>query len=246
MTKLSQFSLEDLKTLQDSISDQVHKTGTLEEAAQTYTNMLQKQLHESVVLARFFATVLYGFLPPDIKDKVLIMATEAGIASEITDKSLILTLLGTTGKKERWCSRKESSGHTGIPLVSSTFIKQIPMMSRLLHELGAGLEWIDDGDTDMVIRTSGKSSGIFYVKQAGDETDSQGRKIISAQDFVQEEHIETVIGIGGGYLGTNTFFTTILFLNEEIDKELASKFMLQTNLFKTATMGIVYANKLFN
>ncbi|MGA8240235.1 MAG: hypothetical protein WB818_06640, partial [Desulfobacterales bacterium] len=74
---------------------------------------------------------------------------------------------------------------------------------------------------------------------------NKGRKIIAAQDFVEEEKVKTVFGVGGCYLGTSLFFTTIVFVREFVDKDMVERFMLQANKFKTATLRLVIKGKIF-
>jgi hypothetical protein len=88
-------------------------------------------------------------------------------------------------------------------------------------------------------------SGVFYVKDAETEVDNKGRKIIAAQDFVKEEKVKTVFGIGGGYFKTPLFFTNVIFLREFIEKQMAEQFMLQASKFKIATTGLVLNGKIF-
>ncbi len=119
------------------------------------------------------------------------------------------------------------------------------MMSRLLKQLGCGIDWIDSTDTELVAKTFKNLSGVFFVQDASTENDNEGRRIIAAQDFVAEENVKTVFGIGGCYLGTSIFFTTIVFVREFLDKERVERFMLQANKFKTATLRLVTEGKIF-
>ena len=244
--RIDSLSLKDLVSLQDKIAEQVADHTTLEAAAQQYMSILYETLSESLVLARLFATIPFEELPETNKGFVLDLARSAGISELIGDRTMVLSLLGSRGSKPEWNDRRNSKGHVGIPLASSNFIDRIPMMSRLLKELGAGIDWIDSQDTDLVAKTFENLSGVFFVKDAGKEVDIQGRKIIAAQDFVEQEDVKTVFGIGGCYMGSSTFFTTILFSRDSMEKELASRFMLQANKFKTATLDLVNEGRIFS
>jgi hypothetical protein len=236
---------EDLIKLQDKVTENLTGCSTLEESAQKYMTILYEELSDSIILARLFATIpIYG-LPEENKKFVIDLAQSAKITELIKGDTLVLSLLGTRGKKQEWDDRKKSKGHIGIPLASSDFIGKIPMMSRLLKELGAGIDWIDKTDTDLVAKKFENISGVFYVRDAATELDNKGRKIIAAQDFVEAEGVQTVFGIGGCYMGTSLFFTTIIFLSETIEKDTAERFMLQANKFKTATLNIVDEGKIF-
>ena len=245
MTLISKLSLEDLVDLQNKISGQVAGNTALEDAAQEYMSILYETLSESIILARLFATIPFEELPEPNKEFVANLAQSAGISELVKERTLVLALLGTRGAKPAWNDRRNSQGHVGIPLASSDFIDKIPMMSRLLKQLGAGLDWIDTNDTELVARTFKDMSGVFFVHDARTEVDNKGRKIIAAQDFVEEEKVKTVFGIGGCYLGTSLFFTTIVFVREFLDKNIVERFMLQANKFKTATLSLVDDRRIF-
>ena len=245
MALISKLSLRDLVSLQDKIAEQSSGRANLEDAAQHYMSILYETLSESIVLARLFAAIPFGELPETNKAFVASLAESAGIGELIRDRTLVLSLLGSRGYKPEWNDRRNSQGHVGIPLASSDFIDRIPMMSRLLKQLGAGIDWIDADDTELVARTFENLSGVFHVRDAKTEVDNQGRKIIAAQDFVEAESVKTVFGIGGCYLGTSLFFTTIVFLREFLEKDVVERFMLQANKFKTATLDLVDDGKIF-
>lgn len=244
--KLSEVKLEHLKQFQDGLVEKVQALECLEKAAQTYTHALFEAFRESIILARFFATIPYSELPEENQTFVTNLAQSAGIHHLIHPQTLVLSLLGTSGVKNEWNDRRLSKGHIGIPLASADFIDAIPMMSRLLKQLGLGLEWINSNDTELVLKTVGNLSGVFHVHNARTERDNQERLIIAAQDFVQAENVETVFGIGGGYLGSSMFFTSIIFVREPIDRQIVERFLLQSNKFKTATMNLVSQNQIFD
>ena len=245
MGLISKQSLQDFVELHDKIAERVSGHAALDHAAQQYMSILYETFSESIVLARLFATISFGELPETNREFVMGLAESAGIAGLIENRTLVLSLLGSRGHKSEWNDRRNSQGHVGIPLASSDFIEKIPMMSRLLKQLGAGIDWIDTNDTELVARVFENLSGVFYVRNARVEVDKQGRKIIAAQDFVEAYNIKTVFGIGGCYLGTSLFFTTIVFLREFLEKDMVDRFMLQANKFKTATLDIVDEGKIF-
>lgn len=245
MALISKLSLKDLVDLQEKIAVQAGKAAVLEDAAQEYMSILYETLSESIILARFFATVYFKELPETNKKFVINLARSAGISDSITDQTLVLSLLGSRGAKPEWNDRRNSQGHIGIPLVSSDFIDSVPMVSRLLEQLGGGISWIDAKDTQIVSKTFKKLSGVFHVRDAATEVDSKGRKIVISQDFVEKENVKTVFSIGGCYLGTPLFFATIIFVREFLGKNTVGRFMLQASKFKIATMNIVQKGKIF-
>jgi hypothetical protein len=152
---------------------------------------------------------------------------------------------GTCGERTAWRDRHNSRGHIGIPLASVDFIDRIPMMSRLLKELGLDLDWIDSRDTEIVAKTMGSMAGVFHVADAKTAVDVKGRSIIAAQDFVNAHNVVTVFGLGGGYLIGATFITSIVFTREMLTKNQAQKFLPLVNEVKTSTTRLVSRGSIF-
>ena len=126
--------------------------------------------------------------------------------------------MGTRGRDPRWNSRHTSRGHLGIPLVSMEFVEAIPMIARLLKELGATLEGREDMDTTIVTSSLGRVAGAFYVEDAETDVDQQGRRVIAARDFVREHGVRTVFGFGGAYPVAKTFLAVVVFTRETIER----------------------------
>jgi len=245
MSKVSNVTTPFITALRSKTEQSIKGCVCLEDAAQKYTDVMYNEFKDSIVLVRLFATVPFGELPAPNQKFVTDLAASAGISSLVNDRMLVLSLLGTRGENAAWNNRHNSQGHVGIPLASGNFIEAVPMMSRLLKELGLGLDWIDSGDTKIVAKTIGGLAGVFYVPDARTTVDQQGRKIIAAQDFVSAYNVKTVFGIGGGYMGGNVFVTNIVFIREIIEKRLAEQFMPVVNTFKTGTMSLVSGKKIF-
>ena len=244
MSLISSMCFEDFENINEKIST-ISKSKSLEEAAQKYMSILYDEMSESIVLTRLFAAIPFNNLPQQNKEFVTNLTRSVGIENLLREDSLIHSLLGTRGEKSEWDQRNQSKGHIGIPLISSKFIDKVPMMSRLLKQLGVGIDWIDSNDTELVKKTVGNLSGLFYVKDAKSEIDNNGQKIIAAQDFVEAFDVKTVFGFGGCYLNSSVFFTTIIFVREFLEEKQVREFMVQTNIFKTATIDLSYENKIF-
>jgi hypothetical protein len=215
----------------------IRGASTFEEVGQQCVDTLYEAYSESIVLARLFTTVPYGNLPNSNKQFVDSLAKSVGIVPLMTDRTPVLSLIGTRGQRPEWNNRRQSQGHVGIPLASGAFISSIPMMSRLLKQLGLDLAWIDEWDTKIVAEQNlSKFSGMFYVQDARTEFDKQGRNVIAAQDFVEEFGVRTVFGFGGGYLQAETFVVLIVFTRETIQQEIVQPFTTVINAFKIATL----------
>src|SRR6185295_13366157 len=105
---------------------------SLESASQASAHAIFDGFAESAVLVRLFVTLPASDLPAGIR-------AEAEKLAACAPTTPVLTLLGTYGLEVEWRDRRQSRGHAAIPLVSSAFVSAIPMMARVLEELGADL-----------------------------------------------------------------------------------------------------------
>ncbi len=230
--KIAEMSIALTRELCAAVSPAVAGAPTLDRAAQTLVETLRDRFPESIALARVFATVPHGELPAGHRS-----FAERCAGEPLADDVPVLTLVGSAGVLDAWNDRRQSQGHVGIPLASSAFVEGIPMIARLLKELGLSLEWIDARDTGIVTRVLGDSVGVFHVEDAASATDKDGRKIISAQDFVAEHGIQSVFGIGGAYFG-GTMVVLIVFSKEPVPRASAERFLPILSSFKSATVGL--------
>jgi hypothetical protein len=244
MPTISQLSTSDMVALERRVQLAVHAATSLEAAAQTYAEQVYATLADSLVLVRVFATVRFADLPQPNREFAQALAATAGVAS-VSDETLVLSLLGTMGVEPAWRDRRQSVGHVGIPLLSAEFIGAIPMIARMLKQLGVELDWISRDDTAIVGKTFGFQSGVFYVSDASRAVDAHGRKIIAAQQFVADHGIETVFGVGGGYVGTPVFATIIGFCRDRIDEPRVERLRSHIDRFKAETNALVKAGKIF-
>jgi hypothetical protein len=242
---LSQAGFSHFLELKDKATAAIKQTRTLEKAAQAYIDEIYTSFKESIVLARVFASLRYRDLPIDVRQFVDGLGSAKGVKGLINDKTMVLALMGTSGVNPNWRDRKKSDGHLGIPLVSVAFVEAIPMMSRLLKELGVGLDWIESDDTEIVRNTVGSMTGMFFVPDAIDTKDNKGRDIIAAQDFVRSYNVRSVLGFGGGFLLTDTFAITIIFLRESVERQVAEQLAGMMAFFKNLTNDMVKQGKMF-
>ena len=224
----------------------IQQSKCLEEAAQELATALHNQFAESVVLARVFFSVSFDSMPPINKGFVRRLVESAGAASGLKGTTPVLSLIGTHGQESDWNDRRKSKGHMGIPLISSVFVDAIPMISRLLKELGVPLDWVDSHDSEIIKNTlGGPSVGLFFVENAAEATDHEGRKIIAAQDFVSPYDVKSVFGTGEEYSG-GQILVVVLFCRDGFSRATAERFQALTSLFKRKTTFLVGATKIFS
>lgn len=244
MPKISAPSWNDVQSLLSEI-DGVTAFNSCEELAQKYATALYTHFSEWIVLARVFTTVPFGKLPDANQEFVRNLASTARVTDLLKDQMPVLSLIGTAGANPNWNDRRRSVGHVGIPLASGDFIASIPMMSRLLKQLGMNLDWIDRWDRAIIGESVSRLGGTFYVKEAATEVDANGKKIIASQDFVAENKVGTVFGFGGGYLATPDFAVFIIFTRGTVEKSTVDQFKSLAGKFKAATTPLAAQGKIF-
>lgn len=242
--KIEQTTAATVKDIWTKLEPKVQPSKSLEEAAQELAASLHSQFSESVALARVFVTVPFGELPKANQDFVRKLAEGAGAGAQLKDSTPVLSLVGTHGEESDWNDRRKSKGHVGIPLISSAFVGAIPMISRLLKELGVPLDWIDNHDSEIIKKMSG-SAGLFFVDDAGSAVDNEGRKIIAAQDFVSSRKIKSVFGTGETY-STGQIIVSVLFCRDSFKRSKAEHFPTLTSSFKNNTSTLAGGGKIFS
>jgi hypothetical protein len=217
---------------------------TVEAAAQSLASLLFDTFADTTALARVFLTVPFERLPGADQYFVRRLAG-ARDARLLKPQTPVLSLIGTRGEHPRWNERYASRGHLGIPLTSVETVESIPMIARLLKELGATLEWAADLDTAIVTAALGPVAGAFYVEDASTGVDAQGRTIIGAQDFVARYGVRTVFGFGGAYPVGRSFLAVVVFARETVERQQADRFMRLTNTFRAGTLRAAREGRLF-
>ena len=233
-----------ITNLWGSVESRVRGAGSIEEAADEFAKGLHLRFEESVALTRVFFTVRFGSLPEERQDFVRALARPSGAVMDLKSTTPVLSLVGSYGDQEDWKDLHKSRGHLGIPLISSDFVASIPMISRLLRELGVPLDWIDTHDSSVIQKTLGESSSLFFVDDAGQAIDDRGRKIIAAEDFVSSYRIQSVFGIGGAY-SDGEILVMVVFNHDRFGRESAEQFLPLATLFKSNTERLVAQRRIF-
>jgi hypothetical protein len=227
-----------------ALEPRIQRSNLLEEAAQALATALHTQFSESVVLARVYVTVPFDGLPPTVREFVEKLAGSAGQTNALKSKTPVLSLVGTHGEETAWGDRCNSQGHKGIPLISADFVGEIPMIARLLRELGVPLDWIDSHDAQRTVTTIGSAAGLFFVEEAAEATDDRGRKVIPAQDFVSDHSVKSVFGTGGAYPG-GEIVVIVAFCRERIARSTSELFLPLADLFRGRTESLVAPERVF-
>jgi hypothetical protein len=244
MPGYSDYHIARLTEFRGGIEKALASSRTLQEAAQSFAEMLYEELEASTVLARVFTTVRFGALPGPDKQFVKRVATERGCRDELEDQTVVVSLLGTRGRQPSWNHRYQSGSRLGIPLSSTSFIKTIPMLARLLNAADTGVRWIEKQQTRIVAKSFGQMAQLLYVDDAKAAVTDDGFKIVANQDFVDRFDVRTVLGLGGVYLN-GSYVSVLLFTNELIPQQKAEKFLTLIHSFKSTTTNLVMNGKIF-
>lgn len=246
MPTINDLSWHELRGLQNLIRESLKGCAHLEGAAQSCASLLYETFNPPPVLVRLYGTIPFADLPRDNREFVSRLAEEKGIARLIDRGTPVLSLLGSRGARPAWNDRRLSKGHVGIPLCAASFVESVPIVARLLIEMGMGLKWIDARDLGAVPGVmDGGLSGLFYVKDARTAMDMGGRHIIAEQDFVVEHDVRTVFGVGGSYVG-GMLVVLLVFTQEIVDRSVVQRLVPIVNVFKSATIGPVMRGSFFS
>lgn len=241
--KISELEPTAWTTVLDELRSETRDAPTLEHAARRVAKGIHERFSEVSVLTRVYALLKYADLPRDVSTFVDGLAK--GDPSRVGSSTPVLTLLGTHGVEDDWCDRHRSRGHKGIPLLSGAFVDAIPMLARLLRELGIDLSWLDEAPEVATRRLLGGFNGTFYVQDATTARDSQGRPIIPAADFVAQHGVKTVFG-NGGFYPDGTLIVCIVFTRETLSRPSVERLASLISMLKGETFGLVRARKLFD
>lgn len=161
----------------------------------------------------------------------------------IAPETPVLCLLGTSGIVPAWKDRRQSAGHRLIPLVDNAAVQSIPMVARLLADLGVA--WADLQLESFPTREMmGGQNRAFYVQDAQEARDERGRLIISNAPFVREHGVRTVFGMGGAYLD-GSIAIAILFTSEDIERTAVDRFASLVSTYKMITERNVKEQRIF-
>ena len=89
------------------------------------------------------------------------------------------------------------------------------------------------------------SVGLFYVGNAAEATDHEGRKIITEQDFVSRYSIKSVFGTGAVY-ESGQMLINVIFCRDIFPRNLSEFFMTLASSFRRTTSSLVEKGKIFS
>ena len=194
---------------------------SLEEAADQTVHYLYSALRDTsrdrpaTVLVRFYRTLNFADLDPSLQR----YAASAMRPGKPWPQMKCFTLMGTAGELAQWNSRQTSASHRAIPLSSRAAVERLPMVSRLIRDLGVSIEALVDPPASDIVSDPGVPLNVFYIQHA------EGHRSVPDQDFVREHGVQSVVAFGGS-ISTNDLWTIIIFTRVELRPEVAGRFRL--------------------
>ena len=242
MHDLETFSLSDMVACGMSIRQLAEDCDTLEEAANRFVDFIYENFRDgetgerNCVLVRFFQTVPYRDLDPELK------AFARGVMGNpefVKDDTRRLTLLATRGDEAAWNSRFTSMEHRAIPLPSPEIVRQFPMIAQLISQFGIEIESLFRRDQAMFLESMGSNYNVFHVPQA------RGSEVIPAQaEFIERYGVESVLGFGG-LLPDGELFAFILFSRAPVSRDTADAFSTVSLSAKLAVLPFIERGAVF-
>lgn len=234
----------EIRVMQTQLRERLAQETSLASAAQRCVDRVYEEWRESLALVRLYATVPYQRLPSTERGFVDALAERTQTTALLQEETRCLTLLGTRGARPAWDHRLQSQGHIAIPLVSATFIEELPMVAALLNEVGVPPARLVR--TRGVIPSEGLGAlrGQFFVEDAKTAKDARGRLVIPAQDFVAAQGVETVFGVGTEH-ADGSFLAMLFFCTERLEKESLGAFTGLLGAFTAATTRLVLQRQFF-
>jgi hypothetical protein len=223
-----QLSLQQLTHCIDSITAKpADSFASLHECAASLVRTLNDSMEDpstgepAATLVRLFMTVPHGGLDE---------AAAAFVAKSFPDLQIepdtkCLTLMGSVGDEPDWCTIEGSRGHQAIPLLSEEGVQEIPMIARLLSQLGLEVHEVLAPAADLAMKQDNKTFNVFHVE------DAVGSSYIPAQDeFVVPRGVKSVLGFGS-MLPSGHLCVVIIFSKVKITADIAS-------LFRPLALGV--------
>ena len=215
---------------------------SLEEAAAGIVTGLYESLEDadlegpSLALARFYRTISFADLEPDLQE--MAMAIRGQDSAQPRAAMKCLTLMGTAGIEPAWNSRRTSARHRVIPLPSPAAVDRLPMVSRLISELGMSVANLVEATTDPFLQPEAGRARLFHVEEA------QGSPFIPDQeDFVRRYGIRSVVGFGSS-LQSGDLWAVILFTRVPVSVKVARLFLMLATDIKIAILPVL-SNRFF-
>lgn len=235
MTRLDTFALSDMVRCGTVLRGIGSDAKTIGEIADELVSFIYHELVDeatgvhSCALVRLFKTHPYGGLPETLRAVVRDRMDGEPPSPEMK----CLTLLATRGEHPEWNSIDESVDHRVIPLPSPLAVKDMPMILRMVEQLGVGVDTLLSGSREHaalaqpIIDAAETKYNVLLIPDASDSP------YVPSTDFVQRVKVASVLGFGG-MLSTGDLYTILMFCRVRVSRRVA-------NLFRTLALNVTIA-----
>jgi len=205
---ISQLSIDDLLQLALVLRECENDGSCMEEVAQSMVRRLFECLTSgdgipACALVRLYVTQRFGDLDAGLQRLALETAPD-DLRQDVTDSTRCFTLLASAGTEPTWNDRTLSVGHQAIPLVSEELIERLPMVARLLRDLGIEAASVVSPEPGSHIQRHHRRYDVFHVE------DATTSPAVPAKEFVREHGIKSAVGLGG-VLPSGELYCVLLF-----------------------------------
>jgi len=229
--RMREFRLEDMSTCGSDIRAMGLKFQGVRELEQNIVEYLYRRLQDdegnsAPVLVRMFQTERFRNLEPELQQ----IAKELVTDHQLQPDTCCLVLNGSAGVDPSWNDPSRSNGHRVIPLPSVGAVEKLPMLTRLMQQLGVDIGGLLEGQGRLLIDDSATS--VFHVP------DARGSEFIPDQEgFVIPHGVQSVVGFGD-VLPSGDLFAVICFSRVPISHQIAVLFSHLSISAKLALLAI--------
>jgi len=234
--RLGQLSPASAVLLSAQVGKAARGAPSLEEAARAIVRTLYESLWDplsersELALVRFYRTIAFRALDRDLQE-VATAALGDDAAGPPKSDLKCLTLMASAGVEEAWNSRHTSLRHRAIPLSSKAAVARLPMVSRLIRDLGVSVDALIEGSTPATETDPGRA--MLHIEEA------EGSPAVPDQDsFVRLYGIRSVVGLGGS-LQSGDFWAVVIFTRVPLEAEKARLLRVLTSDIKIAVLPVL-------
>jgi hypothetical protein len=213
---------------------------TLQGAAKRFVDALVHQAPHSTVLARVLVTHPYRDLPNGERVFADRLAKVHGVRT--LPETPVLALLASRGVRPEWNDARASRSHRAVPLTDPEFVRSMPMVARMLDDLGFPLDGLGPAPRRIGARLGDRSMGVFHVRDA---SAPENASLIPARGFVAEHGIRSVFGLGSAYLD-GSVLVVLVFSQNLVDHETVVRLAPLAASLKQRTYALVAAGRIFD
>lgn len=236
------FEVDNLLTCAASLRALGSDAQSMEEVAAAVVGQLRASFTDETAgssvlpLVRFYVTQPVGSLEPDLQDVARATGTDVFPERNV----MCLALLASAGEESTWNDRRQSLAHRAIPLPSIEAVHRLPMIARLIDQLGLDAGLVVDPDLVVVPACGPRGVRVFYVSEARDSP-----YVPAQNDFVIPYGIRSVVGCGGT-LPNGSIFAVVLFSTTPIPATALDAFVMMGLAVEVSvlphTFGRVFAD----